>query len=186
MFGTYEAVRRRILATQDGASGKVLDLCCGTGYVSNHVRAQRVVGLDLSMNMLRVNKEKQVDLHHVSLVNGNAYFLPFRDGQFDAVFCTLACHEFSELPLVLKEVHRVLGDGGRLTIFDIFEPANPLLKLLMYTFFKYIVERRYMWLYSQEGWRNLLGRMHFGQVKIEELYYISALIQASKERAVVR
>jgi SAM-dependent methyltransferase len=47
--------------------------------------------------------------------------LPFETGRFDAVLCALIGEHLDELPLALREMHRVLIAGGRL-VFSVYHP----------------------------------------------------------------
>lgn len=181
MFGTYEAVRRRILKLHQDDSKEVLDICCGTGYISNRLPANRVVGIDLSMPMLHVNQRNQSRLRGgAHLTNGDIRSLPFPDRHFQEVYFTLAAHEFPDLSDVLTEVRRVMKEGGRLVIYDLYEPPNWFLRLFLNTFFYYIVEQRCMWVYSREGWQGLLERIGFGMESLETPFGLSALVCAVK------
>lgn len=181
MFGTYEAVRRRILKLHQDGSHEVLDICCGTGYISNRLPAGRVVGIDLSMPMLHVNQRNQRRLRGGAyLTNGDIRCLPFPDSHFHEVYFTLAAHEFPDLSDVLKEVRRVMKPDGRLVIYDLYEPGNWFLKLFLHTFFYYVVEQRCMWVYTPEGWRNLLERIGFRMESLETPFWLSALVCAVK------
>lgn len=181
MFGTYEPVRRRILHLHQQESHEVLDICCGTGYISNRLPAGRVVGIDLSMPMLHVNQHNQRRLGGgAHLTNGDIRSLPFPDSHFNEVYFTLAAHEFPDLPDVLAEVRRVMRQGGQLIIYDLYEPRNWFLRLFLNTFFYYVVEQRCMWVYSREGWQNLLKRIGFSMASLETPYGLSALVQAVK------
>ena len=181
MLGTYGAVRLRILNLHREDGDDVLDICCGTGYIANAVSARRVVGVDLSMPMLRVNQRKQQQSGgSAELINGTIRTLPFHDEQFDEVYFTLAAHEFPDLPQVLGEARRVLRPGGQLVIYDLYEPGNPLLRLFLHTFFYYIVEQRCMWVYTREGWQALLEKIGFQMTKLEAPYGLSALVHAVK------
>jgi SAM-dependent methyltransferase len=88
MMGTYGPVRKRIVSTPNVETA--LDLCCGTGYVTGYINAQKIVALDLSPSMLKVNQEKNKDKKKVGAVVGDAFSLPFPEDSFDAVYNTLA------------------------------------------------------------------------------------------------
>jgi demethylmenaquinone methyltransferase/2-methoxy-6-polyprenyl-1,4-benzoquinol methylase len=181
MLGTYEAVRRRVLNFHRAESPEVLDICCGTGYISNSVRADRVVGIDLSMPMLRVNQRKQGrNGRSAHLTNGDIRALPFHDAHFDEVYFTLAAHEFPDLRHVLSEVRRVMKPGAQLVVYDLYEPRHPLLKLFLHTFFYYVVEQRCMWVYTPDGWQKLLAGIGFRMESLETPYGISAMVSAVK------
>jgi ubiquinone/menaquinone biosynthesis C-methylase UbiE len=60
----------------------VLDVACGTGFLSRHL-AGEVVGLDQSAAMLQVAAAR---LPHGRVLCAEAVPLPFRDGEFDRVF----------------------------------------------------------------------------------------------------
>ncbi len=177
MMGTYGAVRSRIVSVGDG--DLALDLCCGTGYVTGHINAKQVIGLDLTRGMLEVNRSKNRDNPSVGLVQGDAYNLPFRDDTFDAVYFTLASHEFRNVVPILRDANRVLKRGGRIVIYDIFKPNNPLIKAYM-VFVKHVVEFGKCWIYSTEEWRELLNRSGFEDVEAEVLYKASVLLHGRK------
>ncbi len=99
-----------------------LDLACGPGIYARPLAAAvspgSVVGLDLSVPMLRVAAEKarEENVSNLLLVHGDAMELPFEADHFDAVNCCGALHLFPDVDHVLGEVARVLGPGGRFTV----------------------------------------------------------------------
>ena len=62
--------------------GRVLDVACGTGFLTRHLRG-RVVALDQSERMLEIARPRLPDAR---VVRGDALRLPFSDGSFDRVF----------------------------------------------------------------------------------------------------
>jgi demethylmenaquinone methyltransferase/2-methoxy-6-polyprenyl-1,4-benzoquinol methylase len=60
---------------------RTLDVACGTGFLTRHLRGD-VVGLDQSPTMLAVARERLPD---VELVDGDALALPFEDDSFERV-----------------------------------------------------------------------------------------------------
>lgn len=116
---SFEHERDLILraANLDDAA-TVLDLACGSGIytrpLARQVRAGTVIGLDLSLPMLRYASQRvgEAGLHNVVLIHGTALQLPFPANRFDLVNCCGALHLFPDVPGVLGEVHRVLRPGG--------------------------------------------------------------------------
>jgi ubiquinone/menaquinone biosynthesis C-methylase UbiE/uncharacterized protein YbaR (Trm112 family) len=102
-------------------AGTVLDLACGPGIYTRpfaqRLRRGLVVGLDLSLPMLRhaAWRAREQRLNNIVLIHGNALHLPFPSDRFDVVNCCGALHLFRGVGRVLREVHRVLKPGGRLT-----------------------------------------------------------------------
>ncbi len=95
-------------------SGKrVLDLGCGTGYFSALLqeRGAEVVCADISQEML--NKARQrCGTGKTTYVLADAENLPFEDCSFDYVFSSLALQWCRNLRYPLKEIRRILKQGG--------------------------------------------------------------------------
>jgi len=101
----------------------VLDVGCGTGtlaaWLAEHAAA-RVWGVDPSPEMLAVARSKAPD--GVGLKQGPAEALPFKDGWFERAVMMLVVHHVDRRA-ALAEIHRVLGEQGRLVI-GTFAPAQ--------------------------------------------------------------
>jgi SAM-dependent methyltransferase len=99
----------------------VLDVATGTGRLPMALLRDRfpgrIVGLDLSLGMLRqAHRKLQPYGDQVRLIWQDASHLPFEDGVFDAVTC-LESLEFLPRPLeALAEIVRVLAPGGVLVL----------------------------------------------------------------------
>jgi len=178
MMGTYGRVRERIVSTPRVRTA--LDLCSGTGYVTGWIKAERVVALDLSPTMLEVNREKNSGRKGVGFVVGDAFNLPFPESSFDAVFNTLAAHEFRDIEPVLRESWRVLRKGGLLVLYDFSTPESALLRHTYMPFLKHVVELGAFHVYTEEEWRDMLARTGFSEVEGEKLYKASILLRARK------
>jgi ubiquinone/menaquinone biosynthesis C-methylase UbiE len=84
---------------------RTLDLACGTGFLTRHLRGD-VLGLDASERMLEVAR---VQAPSAQFEQGDAFSTPFEDGAFDRVFTSyFYCHlEEEERERFLAEARRV-------------------------------------------------------------------------------
>jgi len=84
---------------------RTLDVACGTGFLTRHLRGE-LVGLDQSQRMLGVAREQ---VPTASFVHGDALALPFDDAAFDRVFTSyFYCHlEEDDRTRFLREARRV-------------------------------------------------------------------------------
>jgi len=126
--GNWEARARSegltMLAAGDGES--ILEIGGGSGHsaitLAKRVGAAgRVYDLDLSPGMLDIVKARARQhqlLDRVLLTCGDAAYLPFAGGCFDAVFMSFVLELFDtpEIAIVLAECRRVLRAGGRLCV----------------------------------------------------------------------
>lgn len=97
-----------------GPGDLVLDLCCGTGrHMAGLAKARcRVIGMDLSMALLRHARER---MESAALVRGDMRDLPFHPG-FDGVLTFFSSFGYFENDDdnfdVLAEIARLLHSGG--------------------------------------------------------------------------
>jgi ubiquinone/menaquinone biosynthesis C-methylase UbiE len=84
---------------------RTLDLACGTGFLTRHLRGD-VVGLDASERMLEIAR---VQAPSARFEQGDALSTPFEDGEFDRVFTSyFYCHlEEEQRTRFLAEARRV-------------------------------------------------------------------------------
>jgi ubiquinone/menaquinone biosynthesis C-methylase UbiE len=119
-------VRREVLG---GAHGRVLDLGSGTG--SNlplfPEAVDRLVLSEPSSNMAKVLRGKLAEERGrgVRLVQAPAESLPFEDGSFDCVTCTMVICTMPDPHAGLSEVARVLKPGGKLLFLEHVRSEDP-------------------------------------------------------------
>jgi ubiquinone/menaquinone biosynthesis C-methylase UbiE len=103
--GWEDEVDELAQVTADLPPLRTLDVACGTGFLTRHLRGE-VVGLDASERMLKVAQEQAPN---ASFVRGDALDLPFEDRLFDRVFTSyFYCHlEEPERRRFLAEARRV-------------------------------------------------------------------------------
>jgi len=99
----------------------VLDVACGTGIVARRAAervgaAGHVVGLDLNPAMIAVAQSvasKSLNIP-IDWREASAMDMPLSDAEFDIVYCQLGLQFFADRPAALREMYRVLVQGGRL------------------------------------------------------------------------
>jgi len=91
---------------------RVLDLCCGHGNVTEALvkAGANVVGADFSTAMLEYAQRRLPD---GEFIEADAQDLPFDSNSFDAVVSNLGIIHVPDQPKALREVRRVLRDGGQ-------------------------------------------------------------------------
>lgn len=96
------------------STGNILEIGAGVGVLTEELikRFDNVLGLDISVDMLRVALRRAVPAG--KLLVGDGESLPFTDGSFDAVVCRGALHHIPSLEKVLSEISRVLKPAGYL------------------------------------------------------------------------
>ncbi len=102
------------------ASGRVLEVAVGTGRnFPFYPAGTTVTGVELSPAMLALAKQRATDLGlDADLREADAQALPFDDGSFDTVVCTLSLCAIPDDATAITEMARVLRPGGRLLLLD--------------------------------------------------------------------
>jgi SAM-dependent methyltransferase len=104
----------------------ILDSACGTGrhLIALNKLGYKVVGIDVSSNLLRIAKNRY---HSAQLVRGDVKFLPFKVAGFSAVISMDTSFGYlnseEEDQQSLTEIARVLSYGGFIVI-DVFNPEH--------------------------------------------------------------
>jgi ubiquinone/menaquinone biosynthesis C-methylase UbiE len=148
-----------------GPGHRVLDIATGTGeaatLAADRVGATgRVVGIDISLPMLRVAASKVVN-QPVSLLLMDGQTLAFPDEAFDAVICQLGLMFMPDPARALTEWARVLRRGGRLAVCVWAAPERvPLFGILMDELSRYFPgERTLLYQPSALADANMLERL---------------------------
>ncbi|WP_199257161.1 class I SAM-dependent methyltransferase [Tomitella fengzijianii] len=117
----------QLLGPASGLAGmRILEVGCGSAPCARWLAAQgaEVVGLDLSMAMLRRGARAMAHGRPVPLIQAGAERLPVRSQSFDAV-----CSSFGAVPFVadsaglMREAARALRPGGR-WVFSVNHPMR--------------------------------------------------------------
>ena len=135
-------------------SYNILDVATGTGDVAFRLHTllpmAKITGIDLSEGMLRIARNKLVELKPeerelIVFGKGDSLSMPFHDGMFNMVSVAYGIRNFSNIGKGLKEINRVLCNDGVLCVIELSTPegkitkkaynfyaGKPFLKLLYY------------------------------------------------------
>jgi ubiquinone/menaquinone biosynthesis C-methylase UbiE len=99
----------------------VADVGTGTGFVARGLaeHASKVIGFDASPEMLAVAQRNLSAFGNVELREAPGDQLPVSDNTFDGVFANMYLHHAPEPVRAIKELVRILKQGGVLCITDL-------------------------------------------------------------------
>ena len=134
-FNNHKRWKKNILDIAKKLKPKnALDIATGTADIAinlGSISNCKVVGVDISEQMLSVGREKisknKLD-ESVSLETGDAENLNFKEGYFDLVTIGFGVRNFQDLEKGLKESYRVLNQTGTLIILETSVPESRIMK----------------------------------------------------------
>lgn len=111
-YRAWESTEKFINSLDTGV--KVLEVGCGNG--KNMILRDDITisGIDISMNLLKICKERGLNV-----IYGDGCNLPYKDNEFDAVFSIAVIHHMStkeRRERFFMEMLRVLKPGGRIML----------------------------------------------------------------------
>jgi demethylmenaquinone methyltransferase/2-methoxy-6-polyprenyl-1,4-benzoquinol methylase len=126
--------RRKVVKMAAAARPRtILDVATGTGdlaiELACRIPAARVTGVDISENMLALGRQKVAEwglTGRVNLSAGDAEALGFADGVFDCVTVAFGVRNFGDIEAGLREMCRVVREGGACFVLEFSEPTVPL------------------------------------------------------------
>jgi demethylmenaquinone methyltransferase/2-methoxy-6-polyprenyl-1,4-benzoquinol methylase len=127
------------------AGWSILDLCTGTADLTIAAAGRgvhRIVGIDLSLTMLRLGQKKirrLQDRQRVYLLNGDVEDLPFPDGTFDGITIGFGIRNVVDVESGLREMVRVLKGGGKVAILEFSRPTVPIVRHLYFFYLRWIL-----------------------------------------------
>lgn len=143
-FGQFKQWRNKALKAAIGQLPEtsrinILDIATGTGDVSFRLHDMLpdslITGIDLSEGMLEIARKKlsrlpEPERELIAFGKGDSLSLPFHDATFDLVTVAYGVRNFSDISAGLREMRRVLKQGGVLCIIELSNPEGFLTKPL--------------------------------------------------------
>lgn len=120
----------------------ILDMATGTGdfaVAALKLNPERVIGMDISNEMLRVGREKMEKkgvADRIEMVQGDSEAIKLEDNSIDAITVGFGVRNYENLKLGLSEMHRVLRPGGAVAILEPSFPTRFPLKQLFQLYFR--------------------------------------------------
>ncbi|WP_319459377.1 class I SAM-dependent methyltransferase [Micromonospora sp. RTP1Z1] len=125
----FRGVHTRLLADIVAANlppgSRILDVGTGPGTIPIELATAApqvtIDGIDLSAQMIghatAAARAAGCD-NRVTFIAANASDMPFPDSSFDLIVSSMSQHHWSDVPAVVREIHRVLRPAGRAWIYD--------------------------------------------------------------------
>ena len=123
----------------------ILDVATGTGdfaIEAKSLKPERIVGLDISEEMLNVGRKKIAKKglgSLIEMVKADSEAMPFQDKTFDAITVGFGVRNFAHLEVGLAEMLRVLKPGGQVAIIEISQPTAFPIKQIYNIYFKHVL-----------------------------------------------
>jgi demethylmenaquinone methyltransferase/2-methoxy-6-polyprenyl-1,4-benzoquinol methylase len=139
--------RKAVGVLETERPARILDVATGTADLAveaMRLDPKKVVGVDLSEEMLRRGREKVERLglsDRIILQRGDAEKLPFSDNQFHAALVAFGVRNFQDLDKGLAEIRRVLRPGGMLVVLEFSKPRAFPIKQLYAFYSRFILPR---------------------------------------------
>jgi len=147
-FGIDRRWRRKAVAMLEAEQPqRILDVATGTADLALEairLDPKKVVGVDISEEMLRRGREKIERLglsDRIVLQRGDAEKLPFSDNQFHAAMVAFGVRNFQDLDKGLAEIRRVLRPGGVLVVLEFSKPRAFPIKQAYAFYSRFILPR---------------------------------------------
>lgn len=165
----------------ENLSGTILDLGCGTGFLTAELlhsqpQSKTVIALDLACTMLQMARCKlsasaeNSDRQKLVYVCADAELLPIADQYLDGLFSNLALQWCNSLEKVLSDIKRVLKPGCPL-VFSTFGPET--LRELKNAWATIDNHSHVNEFYSKQAVQQLLEKAGFNDLKIINRLHVS-------------
>lgn len=110
---------------------RILDVATGTGdfaiQAARSLAPESVIGVDISESMMEIGRQKASEEGLDDVIRfqkEDCMDLGFPKETFDAVIAAFGIRNFQDLERGLREIYRVLKDGGEMTLLELTMPVS--------------------------------------------------------------
>jgi ubiquinone/menaquinone biosynthesis C-methylase UbiE len=120
-----EHYHRYLMAQIPAECRHILELGCGTGEFSRLLagRAEKVLAIDLSPQMIRLARERAKLYPNIDFVAGDVLACEFADNQFDCIATLTTLHHLPA-EIILRKIERALKPGGTFVCLDLYRRST--------------------------------------------------------------
>ena len=124
---------------------QILDIASGTGdmaILASKLKPEAIFAIDISKEMLNEQQKKLKAKNLENLIKlkvADGEDIPFEANSFDIITTAFGVRNFENLDLGLREMHRVLKNGGITIILEFSKPTKTPVKQLYQFYFKNIL-----------------------------------------------
>jgi ubiquinone/menaquinone biosynthesis C-methylase UbiE len=178
----------------------ILDLACGTGFVSQTLASSltprdRIIAADLGCGQLRTaganweaRRPQHADAPGFVRLATDAQILPLAATSVDLVAINASLHHMPDPVHVLGEIDRVLRPGGYLALG--FEPNRAHFESRALVGLGTILARLHWYAGPRQNWRRLRTRLHLASIAtasepVEEAAILNAMNRALQREGLV-
>jgi len=114
---------------QLSASDNIIDVGCGAGWLSRRLAKMvpdgRVVGMDISDEMIRHARRTSVDIDNLLFITGEVTQIPWQPQFFTQAISVESSYYWPDPGAGFKEIFRVLREGGSAWVLINYYRDNP-------------------------------------------------------------
>lgn len=145
-WGVDRIWRRTAIKTLTGGHARdILDVATGTGdfaiEIARKIKDAKITAVDISEGMMKIGREKTRKAgldKRIIFQKEDCTHLTIAENQFDAITVAFGVRNFEDLDKGLREMRRVLRQGGQVVILELSEPEHFPMKQL-YHFYSSVI-----------------------------------------------
>ena len=119
----------------------ILDVATGTGdfaiLAAQILHPEKLIGIDISEGMMQIGRKKVKEKglqETIAFKKEDCLDMSFEDESFDAITAAFGIRNFQDLDKGLREILRVLKNGGHLSIVELTRPVRFPMKQLFWIY----------------------------------------------------